>query len=579
MGFNLQAIFMTAGGLSLFLFGMNMMTTNLKEYAGQKLRKILRSITSNPLAAFATGTVATAMVQSSSATTVMIIGLVNAGLLNLRQAICVIFGTNVGTTATAWIVSFTGFKLKLSTYSLLIIAIGFTTQIIAKTHKKKALGAILIGFGILFVGVDFMKDAFEVVRENPQVQELLIKIGDKAVLSLLAGLIITMLIQSSSAAIAIMQIMALKGAFGENWYHVVDIAVPYVIGACIGTTITAQLASLTTNIYGKRAAWSHSLFNIAGAVITLPFIYMGIVSKIIIYVSELWWQIGESTIMLTIAVTNTLFNVFFALLFLPFAGVYEKIVCKIVPAKKGDIAIVPVVLEEHLLNTPALALDQSRCEIIRMAKEAKRAVINAVYFMFNGDKNQRKLALKLEDLIDDFQHQITAYLTKLSAHQLSDEVARETPVLLHIVNDLERIGDHAINITELAERKLSEKLEFSEHAGQETRELIDELNSMFDGIIKALKSNNPADTVEPLASEKIINKMQVDYRRKHVKRMTRGECSPVTGILYIDMIDNLEKIADHLTNIAQAVQGGLMWDNIDEQEREEGLELNSMQEA
>ena len=242
----------------------------------------------------------------------------------------------------------------------------------------------------------------------------------------------------------------------------------------------------------------------------------------------------------------------------------EKIVCIIVPIKKGSTEIQPVVLEEHLLENPVLALDQSRREIVRMATKSKRAVMGAVDYMFTADQAKLKLVLQLEDVIDDFQHQITAYLIRLTGQQLNDTVAQETPVLLHIVNDLERVGDHAINITELAERKISEKLTFSEHATEEANELIAELELMFDGIINALKTNNPSDAVGPLTCEKIINKMQVDYRRKHVKRMSKGGCSAITGILYIDLIDNLEKIADHLTNIAEGVQGGLIWDAMED---------------
>ncbi len=555
--------FSSIGGLALFVYGMGLMSDGLKKAAGQKLRQILESMTKRPLMGFAMGAAATALVQSSSATTVMIIGLVNAGLMTLKQAICVIFGTNVGTTATAWIVSLTGLEIKIASYALPAIAIGLLMQLMGKTRKIKSFGQILIGFGILFIGIDYMKDAFGGLNDSTQVTLWLTSLGGKPIFSLIAGAVLTMLIQSSSASIMIVQSLAFSGVFsGEGeWLNALNVAIPFVLGCNIGTTVTAQIAALGTNLASRRTAWAHTMFNVLGSGIALPFVYFGIFGAIVRFVCP--WELTQATIMPTIAVAHTSFNIVNSVLFLPFAGTLERVVVSFIRQKPGEIVEQPVVLEKHLLDTPVLALQQAKREIIRMSLEAKKAVVSASEGLTNSDIKKIERTRKIEDGIDDYQNEITSYLVTLSQRQLSDEVSLELPVLLHMVNDLERVGDHAVNIAELAERKIEKKLTFSEEAKEDSANMVTEAYLMFDGIVAALENNDIQAAHAALTSENKLNRMQVKFRRNHVQRMTDGKCTAQSGLVFIDLVDNIEKIGDHLTNIAQSVIGGVQWEGLD----------------
>ncbi len=556
-----KAVIGTVGGLGLFLFGMGFMSDGLKKVAGRKLRRIVESLTKKPLVAFLVGAGVTALVQSSSATTVMVIGFVNAALLSLKQAICVIIGTNVGTTATAWLVSISGIgAFKITIYALPAVGIGFLMLTFGRTRKVKNIGQILLGFGILFVGIDFMKDAFSPLENSRRVQELFVSLGRQPILAIMAGAIVTMLLQSSSAAVAIVQLLAMKGAFGDDWQLVLNVAIPFVLGSNIGTTITAQLAALQANINAKRTAWAHTIFNVLGTGIAYPFIYFGLFGALVNIVAP--WKMGPTTIAGSIAIAHTIFNVVNSGICLPMAGLLEKFVIKLVPAKKGDLRTEPVVLEEHLLDTPVIALEQAKREIIRMAKTAKRAFIQSVDGIIEDDRRKLEAVLQTEDYIDEFQYEITSYLSDLSRRQLSDEVSVELPVLLHSVNDLERIGDHTVNIVEIAERKIESKLSFSESALVEIEQLRKEAEQMLDYIIEALEKNNIEAAKSALLNERNVNQMQMDFRRSHVERMSGGMCSPEAGLIFIDLVDNIEKIGDHLTNIAQAIIGGLQWEGV-----------------
>ena len=557
-----EMIFLIVGGLGLFLFGMGMMSDGLKKVAGQKLKNILESMTKRALIAFLVGAGVTALVQSSSATTVMVVGFVNAGLLTLKQAICVIIGTNVGTTATAWLVSISGLgALKITTYALPAVGAGFLLGVLGKTRRTKSIGQILLGFGILFVGIGFMKDAFRPLEESPKVHELFQILGSKPILAILAGAVVTMLLQSSSAAIAIVQLLAMGGAFGSSWETALNVAIPFVLGSNIGTTITAQLAALRTNLNARRTAWAHTIFNVLGALIAYPLVHYGLFNSLVLTVSP--WKLGPSTIAPCIALAHTIFNVTNSGIFLPLAGLLEKLVVRFVPERPGDAAASPVILEEHLLDTPVIALEQTKREIIRMAKTAKKALMRSVNGIINNDRTDLESVRQIEDFIDGFQLQITSYLSALSRRQLSDEVSIELPVLLHTVNDLERIGDHAVNIVEIAERKMEQKLSFSDSALTEAEQLRKEIDQMFDNVIAALENNDTeAAKSAVLTNENNLNKMQIDFRRSHVQRMSEGICTPQTGLIFIDLVDNVEKIGDHLTNIAQAIIGGLQWEGV-----------------
>ncbi len=552
------------GGLGLFLYGMGQMSDGLKKAAGQKMRQLLESMTGTPLLGFTTGTVVTALVQSSSATTVMIIGLVNAGLMTLKQAVPVIFGTNVGTTATAWIVSLTGFEFNIVLYAMPVIGAGFVLDVAGRSRRARNLGQVLLGFGILFVGLYFMKLAFTDLRGGQAAAEIwgwLAFLKGRVLLAVVVSTVMTMVLQSSSASIAIIQVLALNGAFGDNWNDVLMMAIPFVLGGNIGTTITAQIASLRANLGSRRTAWAHTVFNVVGVALVLPLVYTGLFATIVLWIAP--WEINAGTIMLTIAIAHTLFNVVNSLMFLPFAGVLEKIVVWLIKPRPGEVVGQAVVLEKHLLSTPALALQQAKREIIRMAREAMKAVKCACQGLTQGDIKQIDRTMQVEDVVDDYQTEITTYLVELSQRQLSGEVSIELPVLLHMVNDLERVSDHAVNIAEIAERRIEQKLSFTEDAVTDSGTMIQETYDMFDNIIAALENNSIQAAHAALTSENKLNRMQIQFRRGHVQRMTDGTCSARSGLIFIDLVDNLEKIGDHLTNIAQSVIGGIHWEGLD----------------
>ena len=552
-------IFGTVGGLGLFLFGMGLMSDGLKKVAGQKLKSLLEALTKHRVIAVIVGALTTALIQSSSATTVMTVGFVNAGLLTLKQALCVVLGANIGTTITAGLVSVLA-AFKITNYALPAVGVGFLLTILGKTQKTKSIGEIMVGFGILFLGIHFMKDAFAPLKDHADVQEALIWLGQNPILAILAGTLITMLLQSSSASIAMIQVLAAGGAFGTDWPLVLTVTIPFILGDNIGTTITAQLAALRASRNAKRAAMGHTMFNVFGVMYMLIPVWLGWYSKLVVWVTP--GHLDEATIMRHIFFAHLVFNFFNTLVFIPFIKVLAAAVMKIVPVTQAEIATRPVALEKHLLNTPVIALEQTKREILRMAKSAKEAITLSTTGMINDDRKQLGSVRQVEDFIDMLQLEITSYLSTLSRRNLSDEVSNELPVLLHTVNDLERIGDHAINIAEIGERKIDQKITFSDSALSEAAELTTEIEKMLDNVIAALEHNDVKAAKAALRSETSLNRMQIEFRRSHVDRMTGGGCSPEAGLIFIDLVDNIEKTGDHLTNISQAIIGGLQWEGV-----------------
>ncbi|MBP7049688.1 MAG: Na/Pi cotransporter family protein [Phycisphaerae bacterium] len=549
------------GGLGLFLFGMLLMSDGLKKVAGHKLKVVLETMTKNTYVGFVVGALVTAFIQSSSATTVIVIGLVNAGLLTLKQSIGVIIGSNVGTTATAWLVSIAGFGLSIETYALPAIGLGFVLQLGGRSRTMKSVGTIILGFGLLFLGIEYLKEAFGPLEQSERVKHIFVTYGSKPLFAILVGWGMTMLVQSSSAAIAIVQLLAMGGAFGDNWHIALDMAIPFVMGANIGTTITAQLAALQASRTARRTAWAHSMFNILGTVIAYPCVLLGWYGVLVDFLTP--WPLSHDTIAASIAVAHTTFNVVNSIIFLPLASVLEKTVLKLVPVRSSEAGAQGVVLERHLLSTPEIALEQARREIVRMARTAKMGFVDAMDGLLGDDKRKLESAQVAEDFTDTQQYEITTYLTELSRRQLSEEVSSSLPVLLHTVNDLERIGDHAVNVVEIALRKIEQKLAFTDVALAEMNELRKEVESMFDRVIEALEQDDAAVARLALPNERNLNRMQVELRRSHVQRMRDGQCTPEAGLIFIDLVDNVEKTGDHLTNIAQAVIGGLQWDGIE----------------
>jgi phosphate:Na+ symporter len=560
-----DTIFYTVGGLGFFLFGMSVLSEGLKKAAGQRVRQLLSALTKHRVIAVLVGAATTCLIQSSSATTVMTVGFVNAGLMTLKQALCVVLGANIGTTFTAFLVSaFAVFKI--TNYALPAVGLGFLLSILGKTQRTRSLGRILLGFGVLFIGIHFMKEAFSPLQESEQVEAALVWLGQHPLLAVLAGTVITMLLQSSSASIAIVQIMAMQALFGTDWDVALHAAIPFILGDNIGTTITAQIAALQTSTVARRTAMGHTVFNVIGVLYMLPVVvWTNWFTETVKFIVPA--ALSQGTIALHIAVAHCTFNVFNTVVFLPFIGWLEAVVVRILPGRAEDAIAKPVVLEKHLLNTPEIAVDQARREIVRMASAARDAVNQATEGLDQNDRKKLELARKTEDAIDDFQYEITSYLAELSTKEISQVLSIELPVLLHTVNDIERVGDHAVNIAEIAERKIDQKLVFSDSAQAEAAQLKKEANQMFDYISAALEYDDTQAAKSALVNEENLNRMQMEFRRSHVQRMTEGACSPAAGLIFIDLVDNIEKIGDHLTNIAQAVIGGLQWDGAEGRKR------------
>jgi len=557
-----ETIFGIIGGLGLFLFGMRLMSDGLKKVAGQKLKKLLGSLTKHRVVAVLVGAFTTSFIQSSSATTVMTIGFVNAGLLSLKQALSVVLGANVGTTFTAWLVSTLGIGgLKITMYSLPAIGVGFLLQALGKSQKVRSLGSILLGFGLIFLGVALMRDVFEPLKSNQDVQNALIRLGQNPILAVLAGTLITLLLQSSSASIMMIQVLAFQGAFGSDWNLVLQVTIPFILGDNIGTTITAQLAALQTSRNSKRTAMGHTIFNFVGVIYMLPLVWKGLFGYIVTWITP--WELSQSTIMLHLAVAHSTFNVFNTVVFLPVIHWLEVIVLKIIPVRENELAWKPIVLEKHLFDTPLIALEQAKREIINMAERTRQAFQEAVDGLMEGNREKLNKTIQIEDIIDKSQLEITSYLVALSRRQLSEEVSYELPVLLHTVNDLERVGDHSVNIVEIAERKIRQKMCFSNSAQIESAQLKNKANQMLNFVITALKNNDIEAAKSVLVMENELNEMQIDFRRSQLQRMSKGICSAEAGLIFIDLVDNIEKIGDHLTNVAQAVVSSLRWTGIE----------------
>ncbi|MBU0683875.1 MAG: Na/Pi cotransporter family protein, partial [Candidatus Omnitrophica bacterium] len=467
-----------------------------------------------------------------------------------KQAISVIMGANIGTTCTAWLVSSMG-VFKITNYALPVVGIGFALMQLGRSKNVRFWGQVLLGFGLLFIGLSFLKDAFEPLKQSQHVKDMFITFSDNPLLGVLAGIIFTVLLQSSSATIAIVQMLAFNGLISFS------AAIPIILGDNIGTTITAQLAAIGTNLNARRAAMAHTLFNVIGVGYMLFFVYTGWFVKGINFIIP--GELTAQNIMFYIAVSHSMFNVCNTIVFLPFIGFLEKISIWMVPKRKGAVEMGAQYLEKHLLDTPPIAMQQARMEIVRMLGLASEAVSSAVKGFFNNDTKTLRAVSNLEQIVDGLQSEITQYLVELSEREIPQEESEELPVLIHSVNDIERIGDHSENIAELLERKKDEKLYFSEEANKELSGMWGKLREMMTETKSALKDNDVIKAGDVMALEQVINNLQKKLKDRHVNRLNKGRCNLKSGLVFIDLVDNFEKIGDHLTNIAQGVMGKMKW--------------------
>ncbi|MDU5104519.1 Na/Pi symporter [Clostridium butyricum] len=526
------------GGLGLFIYGMKLMGDGLENAAGEGLKNILEKVTSNRIMGVAVGTIITAVIQSSSATTVMVVGFVNAGLMTLSQALGVIMGANIGTTITAQLVAF-----KLDQIAPLFVFTGAAVVMFAKAKKRVEIGNIILGFGILFTGMGAMTSAMEPISSSPQFTQLLLAVGDNWVIGILTGVFFTAIIQSSSATTGILIALASTNAI------TITLAIPILFGCNIGTCVTAMLASIGTNKTAHKAAFLHLIFNVVGTIIFIPFIgYLGD------FVATTSTDISRQ-----IANAHTIFNITNAAVLLPFGNLIIKFVNKVIPCEDKIENLGPKFIDERFLETPVIAAGQVIKETIRMANKAKKNVQLSMDAFLTEDQQLINQVYENEKLINILEESITNYLVKLSKCTLSDKEKVIVASTFHIVIDIERIGDHAENIADLSIERKNKKLKYSSDA-------LEEINEIYTAVINSLniaitsyatRDLEKAKSIKEI--ENSINSYQKKYREKHIQRLYDGCCNAYEGAIFLDLITDFERIGDHSTNIAENVIGNSIY--------------------
>lgn len=533
------------GGIGLFLFGLRTMSDGLQLVAGRRLKAILTACTARPWTGLLLGTLVTALIQSSSATTVLTVGLVNAGLLNLGQAVSVVLGANIGTTFTAWLVSWLA-VFKISNYALPAIGIGLILNLASGKRLLRNYGQVLLGFGMLFLGISFMKDAFEPLASSTFVRDLFVKFGTQPLLAVFVGTVFTMLLQSSSATITITQLLAFQGLIPLPG------ALALILGDNIGTTITAEIASLgTSDINAKRTARAHTLFNVLGVSYILIFLYLGLYQKAVEWIVP--GPLSPINIMTHIAVAHSLFNVVNALVFLPNINFLIRLASFFAPEKKSEKRLHGPQLVENLLDSPDLAMEAVQREILKMLDIAHESIECALYSIQHKDEKAADRAHLLEKATDTYQQGITGYLVSLAQLSLERYDAEQIPVMIHTVNDLERIGDHAVNLSELGLQAMIENYDFGTAADNEITILGKLIREMVEKTRGILLEDGEEAFERVIQVETEINRRQIESRVEHSHRISKGEVPFESALTFVDVVDNLEKVADHLMNVAEGL--------------------------
>ncbi len=530
------------GGLCLFLFGMDVMGKALERRAGSGLRNILGKLTQNKAAGFLTGLGVTSIIQSSSATTVMVVGFVNSGLMTLKQAINVIMGANVGTTVTAWILSLGGIDsenvfvqlLKPTSFTPVLALIGTIFIMFSKSDKKKETGMILLGFATLMYGMDSMSAAVAGLKDVPEFAQLFL-LFTNPILGVLAGTILTAIIQSSSASVGILQALSVTGQVS------IGATIPIIMGQNIGTCITAILSSFGTNKNAKRAALVHLSFNVIGTTILL-IIFCIIKSLVEIPL------LAESANHMSIAIAHSAFNITCTAILLPMSGLLEKLALKLIPEDKKTEKNAE--LDERLFGTPSIALKQCSDVTGEMARISVEALKKGIGLLYNYNEEEAEEVRYLEGRSDHYEDILSAYLVKLSSHQVSEHDSLESAKLLKMIGDFERISDHSVNLVESAEEMRAKEIEFTDSAKKEIEVLTNAVSEILDLTYKAYSENDleAAAMVEPL--EQVIDGLKEKMRTHHILRLQQGECSIVAGFVWSDLLNNLERTSDHCSNIA-----------------------------
>lgn len=533
------------GGLCLFLFGMNVMGQALERRAGGTLRTLLGKLTTSKAKGFLTGLGVTGVIQSSSATTVMVVGFVNSGLMNLKQAINVIMGANVGTTVTAWLLSLSGIEsdnlfvqlFKPTSFTPILALIGIIFYMFCNSSKKKDTGTILLGFATLMFGMDAMSAAVSGLKDVESFRSLFIAF-ENPLLGVLAGALLTAIIQSSSASVGILQALAVTGQVSYG------AAIPIIMGQNIGTCITAMLSSVGTNKNAKRAAIVHLAFNVIGTIVWLTVFW---IIKAIFAPALL----NESASLVGIAIAHSVFNILCTALLLPLSGILETVAYRIVPETKTKEE--DVELDELLLATPSLALENCHSVASEMAETSASALKDSIGTLTRYSTKLDEEIREKESKTDHYEDILGTYLIKLSSNQASEEDSAEAAKLLKMIGDFERISDHAVNILESAEEMNSKDLKFSESAMKELGVLTDAVEEILDLALRAFLDEDveAASKVEPL--EEVIDGLKEQMRTRHILRLQQGDCSIDAGFVWSDLLTNLERTADHCSNIAVCV--------------------------
>lgn len=555
---NQKLIFGLLGGLGLFLFGMKIMSEGLQKVAGDRMRKILAALTNNRIIGTLVGLAVTAIIQSSSATTVMVVGFVNAGLMSLVQSIGVILGANIGTTVTAQLIAF-----KITKYALPAIGVGAGLKLFARNRKWVYVGEILLGFGILFFGLSTMKNAFDPVKTSTEFRNFFLLIGDNHLLGVLIGAIMTIIVQSSSATIGITLALASSGLL------TFEASVALILGENIGTTITANLAAIGTNLAARRTAFAHFLFNFIGVgymLLLFPF-FMNFVSSItpgqadfVVQTQQQAASLGAAIgdkpfIARHIANTHTLFNIVNTIIFLPLVGVLAKLTTLLVRGREEEMEFHLKYIDNRVLNTPPIALGQAKSETKRMAQVTLEMLDETALFLQDQDEKRIPGLEKKEDVVDMLQKEITDFLVALSQKSITQETSTSIASMMHMVNDLERVGDHCENLWRLGRRKRDQKVAFSEVGMTEISEMADKAREFLAFVLSAMERGDATILEKAHHMEETIDELEETLRNNHITRLNTGECAVLPGLIYIDMLHNFEKIGDHTFNVAEAVVG------------------------
>lgn len=537
------------GGLSLFLYGMNVMGGGLERLSGGRLERILEKLTSNPFKAVLLGAGVTAVIQSSSATTVMLVGFVNSGIMKLSQAIGIIMGANIGTTITSWILSLSGIEsdsffiqlLKPTSFSPILALIGIILLMSGKVDKKKDLGIILLGFAVLMFGMDTMSAAVKPLADVPEFTGILTRFSNP-ILGMLAGALLTAVIQSSSASVGILQALSVTGAFTYGS------VIPIIMGQNIGTCVTALLSSVGASKGAKRTAFVHLYFNVIGAVTFLIVYYVLQAALDLEFVDQ---RVGIAGI----ALIHSIFNIFATVVLLPFTRLLEKLAYLTLPETEEERAAQSQekefpLLDSRFLSKPGFAIEQCKTLAYRMAELSREAMVRSMHLFEEYSKEKAARVEELENLVDKYDDKLGSYLVQLNSRDLSFTESQGVSGLLHSIGDLERIADHAVNIMELAQEMKKKKLEFPNKAKEEMRVYGSAVEDILKRSVQAFVENNGqlAMTVEPL--EEVVDQIHKDIKKRHVKRLQKGKCTIELGLLLSEIATNYERVSDHCSNLA-----------------------------